>query len=104
VTTVDRESGAARAGRKAALALQERTGERLTRELRAASKSERRAGERLAALIRSRNVFGRLTATQDAGGIQHVGSELARRRISRSRLPAGALQPKAVDLLAAFSL
>jgi hypothetical protein len=102
--TVDRESGADRAGQRTALALQERTGERLVRELRAASGSERRIGQRLAALIRSRNLFGRLSATQDASGIQRVLGELARRNISRSQLPAGALQPNAVDLVAALTL
>ena len=100
--TVDRESGAARAGAAAALKTQERTGSRLVTHLRAASKAERTAGARVARLLATRGVNGSLDAPQTAAGIRRITTTLGKRGIKASMLPASALTPAAIDLVAAL--
>jgi hypothetical protein len=102
LTTVDRESGAAREHKKAALALQERTGSRLVGQLKSASSAERAIGTKLSALLRSHKVFGRLTVAQDGAAIAYVKSKLARRGIHASKLPKRALRAGSVNLLSLF--
>jgi hypothetical protein len=100
--TVDRESGAARAGATAALTLQERTGSRLVNQLQAASKAERTAGAKVARLLATRGVSGSLDATQTAGGIARITRALANRGVKASTLPKSALKPGPIDLVAAL--
>jgi hypothetical protein len=102
LTTVDRESGAARKHKKAALALQERTGSRLVGQLKSASSAERAIGRKLIALLHSHKVFGRLTAAQDGAAIAYVKSKLARRGIHASQLPKRALRAGSVNLVSVF--
>jgi hypothetical protein len=100
--TVDRESGAARAGATAALKMQERTGSRLLGQLRAASKMERTAGAKVARLLATRSVTGSLDAAQATSGIDRITAALAKRGVRASMLPASALAPGAIDLVAAL--
>jgi hypothetical protein len=102
LTTVDRESGAARKHKKAALALQERTGSRLVRQLKSASSAERGIGGKLIALLHSHQVFGRLTPAQDGAAIAYVKSKLAHRGIHASQLPKRALRAGSVNLVSVF--
>jgi hypothetical protein len=100
--TVDRESGAARAGAATALKLQERTGSRLVAQLRAASKTERTAGAKITKLLGARGVSGSLDTAQTATGIHRITAALAKRGVRASMLPASALTPVPIDLVAAL--
>ena len=66
--------------------------------------SERAAGAKIAALLRSNGVRGQLTSAQAATAITDVTARLARRHVRRSQLPARALVARAIDLVAAFGL
>jgi hypothetical protein len=100
--TVNRESGAKRAHKPAALALQERIGAGLLSQLVSASRAERAAGAKIVTLLRGQQVQGRLTVAQDARAIATATADLAQRHVRRSKLPARALVPRAVDLVAIF--
>jgi hypothetical protein len=102
LTTVDRESGAARTHKKAALSLQERTADHLERQLKSASGSERRAGGKLTVLLHSRHVVGRLTAAQDGAAIAYLRSQLAHHGIGASRIPRRALRVGSINLVSLF--
>ncbi len=102
LTTVDRESGAARRHKKAALSLQERTASRLVAQLKSASRAERRLGHQLIALLHSHKLFGRLTLVQDTAAIAYVKSKLARHGVHSSQLPKRALRAGSVNLVSAF--
>ena len=100
--TVNRESGAKRAHNSAALALQERTATGLVRRLTSASSTERTAGSKIAALLHTEGVSGRLSAAQARTAIARVTAYLAQHHVRRSQLPARALKARAIDLVAAF--
>ena len=101
--TVDRESGAARAGAGAALKVQERAGARLVTALELASRAERAAGAKLARQLGTQGVAGALTATQNAAGIARITAALGKRRIAISTLPSGSLAARPIDLVAALT-
>jgi hypothetical protein len=101
--TVDRESGAVRAGRTAALGVQDRAGSLLLTELRAASRAERVAGAKLVKQLGTQGVTGSLTADQVSGGIARISAALGKRGITTSMLPPSSLIAAPIDLVAAFT-
>ena len=101
--TVFRESGAAKAGRAAALRKQERVATGLVAGLRNASRAERAAGAKVAALLRAQHVTGALTAEQAQGGVGRILTTLKTRHVDISKFPAGSLTAKPIDLVAAFT-
>ncbi len=101
--TVFRESGAAKAGRAAALRTQERAAAKLVVGLRNASRTERAAGAKVAALLRAQHLTGTLTAEQAQGGIGRIVTTLKKRHVDVSKFPAGSLAAKPIDLVAALT-
>jgi hypothetical protein len=101
--TVDRESGAARAGANAALRLQERTGSRLVAELQVASGAERAAGRRVARQLGTQGVIGSLTTAQASAAAARIAAALGKRGITTSMLPPGSLTPSPIDLVSALT-
>jgi hypothetical protein len=81
-TTVGRESGAAKAGDKKALARQQRAALALLPKLRAALATKRAAGAQLAAVLRSAGVRPRLTARQTKQNTDIVLEDFAARGVS----------------------
>lgn len=101
--TVDRESGAARAGDTKALKRQERAGSQLVSDLRAASGAERTQGAKVARQLGTQGVTGSLTADQASRGVARMLAALRKRGITRSMLPASSLAPASIDLVAALT-
>jgi hypothetical protein len=106
-TTVGRESGAAKAGDKKALARQQRAARALVPKLRVAFANHKAAGVKLAAVLRSGRFAPRLTTTQAQQGIAIVLRDLAARGVSaaevRTILGGKTLTPRPLDLLALLS-
>ena len=106
-TTVGRESGAAKAGDKKALARQQRAARALVPRLRVAFANHKAAGVKLAAVLRSGRFAPKLTKAQAKRGIAKVFRDLAAHGVSaddvRSILGGKTLTPVPLDLLALLS-
>lgn len=105
--TVDRESGAANARNRGALARQDAAGRRLEVAFASARHGEAKLGARVAGLVRARRVAGRLSPAQFGQGANALLARLAPRGVSRRKLGslagtrgvARALAPRAVEVL-----
>lgn len=101
--TVDRESGALRAGKTTALRNQLRAGTHLLAELRAASRAERAAGAKIAKRLRAESVGGTLDAAQTSAAVARITTAVGKRGITRAMLPPAPLAATSVDLVAALT-
>lgn len=107
VKTVDRETAAANARNRTALAKQDAAGKHLETQYASALRTEATLGAAVASLIRAHHVTGHLTRAQAAQAITYLLGRLAGRRLSRATLAhlAGAhavnkaLTPRPINLL-----
>jgi hypothetical protein len=102
-TTVGRATAARTAGDSAALALQEKTAQRLSVEFRSAVRAQRSAGAKVAERLRAAHLRYRLSAKQHAAAVRAVLARLAPSAITAAELrpvAGGAFSPGGVDLLA----
>lgn len=104
-TTTNRAAAAAKARNRTALKRQDRHGNQLAAELKAAVRAESRAGAALAKLISSEHVAGHLTQAEDATALGFIRTKLLHKGLTDAQLQSLAgpsFNPKPVNALAAL--